>query len=140
MNVCNKILRMRNISRYLFCLFIITYINFYPIRTSAIEPKWIEVPKSKFGQQFWDQDSIHKNADGSLRVQSKYIAKKNEITEKEILYIMDINCSENIFRDVVTSSNEFDEYKNTTLKWFSPKGDELIKGIINDVCEYGNSL
>ena len=135
-----KIIRMRNISRYLFCLFVITYINFYPIRTSAIEPKWIEVPKSRFGQQFWDQNSIHKNVDGSLRVQSKYIATKNEIIEKEIFYTMDINCSKNIFRDVVTSSDEFDDYKNKNLQWYSPKGDKLIKGIINDVCEYGNSL
>ena len=56
------------------------------------------MPKSEYGEQLWDRQSINRNEDGSVRVLSKFIPKtKSEIT-RDILYTMDINCFEKSFR------------------------------------------
>ena len=61
-------------------------------QSNALPHEWIGVPKSEYGEQLWDKQSIKRNEDGSVRVLSKFIPKtKSEIT-KDILYTMDINC------------------------------------------------
>ena len=77
------------------------------IKQSDASPhEWVGVPKSKYGEQLWDRQSIKRNEDGSVRVLSKFIPKtKSEIT-KDILYTMDINCFEKSFRDVDVSIDE----------------------------------
>ena len=63
-------------------------------QANALPHEWVGVPKSEYGEQLWDRQSIKRNEDGSVRVLSKYIPKtKSEIT-KDILYTMDINCFE----------------------------------------------
>ena len=72
----------------------------------ALPHEWVGVPKSEYGEQLWDRQSIKRNEDGSVRVLSKFIPKtKSEIT-KDILYTMDINCFEKSFRDVDVSIDE----------------------------------
>ena len=52
----------------------------------ALPHEWVGVPKSEYGEQLWDKQSIKRNEDGSVRVLSKFIPKtKSEIT-KDILY------------------------------------------------------
>ena len=109
-------------------------ILFLPLLTNAIDHDWVSVPASKFGTQLWDAKTMHKNADGSIRVLSKFIPKiKNDIT-KDILYTMDINCSQKTFRDVGVGAKDFDEFENLEAKWKYPNGDKLILGVIAQVC------
>ena len=109
-------------------------ILFLPLLTNAIDHDWVSVPASKFGKQLWDAKTMHKNEDGSIRVLSKFIPKiKNDIT-KDILYTMDINCSQKTFRDVGVGAKDFDEFENLEAKWKYPNGDKLILGVISQVC------
>jgi len=75
------------------CL-VLTLIAFFCIsikQSDALPHEWVGVPKSEYGEQVWDRQSIKRNEDGSVRVLSKFIPKtKSEIT-KDIIYTMDIN-------------------------------------------------
>ena len=103
-------------------------------QSNALPHEWVNVPKSEYGEQLWDRKSIKRNEDGSVRVLSKFIPKtKSEIT-KDILYTMDINCFEKSFRDVDVSIDEVDSNFNDLADWQDPNGDELILGIIGQVC------
>ncbi len=100
--------------------------------------EWVGVPKSEYGEQLWDRQSIKRNEDGSVRVLSKFIPKtKSEIT-KDILYTMDINCFEKSFRDVDVSVDEANSNFNNFADWQDPNGDELILGVIGQVCRVEN--
>ena len=107
-------------------------------QSNALPHEWVGVPKSEYGEQLWDRQSIKRNEDGSVRVLSKFIPKtKSEIT-KDILYTMDINCFEKSFRDVNVSTYEENSNFNDFADWQDPNGDELILGIIGQVCRVEN--
>ena len=107
-------------------------------QSDALSHEWVGVPKSEYGEQLWDRQSIKRNEDGSVRVLSKFIPKtKSEIT-KDILYTMDINCFEKSFRDVDVSTDELNSYFNDFADWQDPNGDELILGVIGQVCRVEN--
>ena len=107
-------------------------------KSDALHHEWVGVPKSEFGEQLWDRQSIKRNEDGSVRVLSKFIPKtKSEIT-KDILYTMDINCFEKSFRDVDVSIDEVSSNFNDFADWQDPNGDELILGVIGQVCRVEN--
>ena len=102
--------------------------------SNALSHEWVGVPKSEYGEQLWDRQSIKRNEDGSVRVLSKFIPKtKSEIT-KDILYTMDINCFEKSFRDVDVSIDEVNSNFNDLAEWEDPNGDKLILGVISQVC------
>ena len=103
-------------------------------KSEALPHEWVGVPKSEYGEQLWDRQSIQRNEDGSVRVLSKFIPKtKSEIT-KDILYTMDINCFEKSFRDVDVSIDEVNKNFNDLAGWQDPNGDKLILGVIDQVC------
>ncbi len=107
-------------------------------KLDALPHEWVGVPKSKYGEQLWDRKSIKRNEDGSVRVLSKFIPKtKSEIT-KDIFYTMDINCFEKLFRDVDVSTDELNSNFNDFADWQDPNGDELILGLIGQVCRLEN--
>jgi len=107
-------------------------------QSNALPHEWVEVPQSEFGEQLWDRQSIKRNEDGSVRVLRKFIPKtKSEIT-KDILYTMDINCFEKSFRDVDVSIDEVTSNFNDFANWQDPNGDELILGVIGQVCRVEN--
>ncbi len=113
-------------------------INFIPLKINALSHNWVGVPRSKYGEQVWDKQSIHINDDGTIRILSKFIPKtKNEIT-KDILYTMDINCTEKTFRDVAVGAEEFNEFQNLNATWKYPNGDKLLLGVIEQVCKSKN--
>ena len=120
--------------------FVALLIIFSPIKKlNAISPmshNWIEVPKSQFGNQFWDKDNIQKNQDGSIRVFSKFLPKSMSKISQDILYTMDINCSNKTFRDVAIGTNEFNEFKSNNADWKDPNADQLILSVINQVCTF----
>tara|TARA_Y100000589_G_scaffold289923_1_gene292289 strand:- start:185 stop:571 length:387 start_codon:yes stop_codon:yes gene_type:complete len=122
----------RNTLIFLFIFFI----TIFPLQTDALSHNWVGVPRSKYGEQVWDKESIQVNADGTLRVLSKFIPKtKNDIT-RDILYTMDINCSEKTFRDVAVGADKFNEFENINAKWKYPNGDKLLLGVIDQVCDF----
>ena len=85
-------------------------------QANALPHEWVGVPKSEYGEQLWDRQSIKRNEDGSVRVLSKYIPNtKNEIT-KDILYTMEINCFEKSFRDLDVSTDEVNQYNEYCYK------------------------
>jgi len=107
-------------------------------QSDALPHEWVGVPKSEYGEQLWDRQSIKRNEDGSVRILSKFIPKtKSEIT-KDILYTMDINCFEKSFRDVDVSTDEVNSNFNKFADWQDPNGDELILGVIGQVCRVEN--
>lgn len=104
----------------------------------ALSHEWVGVPISEYGEQLWDRKSIKRNEDGSVRVLSKFIPKtKSEITQ-DILYTMDINCFEKSFRDVDVFTDEENSHLNNLADWQDPNGDQLILGIIGQVCRFDN--
>ena len=103
-------------------------------QSDALPHEWVGVTKGEYGEQLWDKQSIKRNEDGSVRVLSKFIPKtKSEIT-KDILYTMDINCFEKLFRDVDVSIDEVNSIFNDSADWQDPNGDELILCVIGQVC------
>ena len=107
-------------------------------KSEALPHEWVGVPKSEYGEQLWDRLSIKRNEDGSVRILSKFIPKtKSEIT-KDILYTMDINCFEKSFRDVDVYIDEVNSNFNDLADWQDPNGDELILGVIGQVCRVEN--
>jgi len=126
--------------RNVFGLFfsIVVSFNISIKQSNALPHEWVGVPKSEYGEQLWDRQSIKRNEDGSVRVLSKFIPKtKTEITE-DILYTMDINCFEKSFRDVDVSIDEIYSNFNDLADWQDPNGDKLILGIIGQVCRVEN--
>ena len=130
-----KLNSIRTICLGLFSLLFILY----PLKIDALSHNWVAVPKSQFGEQLWDKNSVQKNKDGSLRVFSKFIPKSTTEITQDILYTMDINCSENTFRDVAVGAKEFNEFKNKDSEWKDPNGDKLILGVIDQVCTFGKN-
>ena len=104
----------------------------------AFSHEWVGVPITEYGEQLWDKKSIKRNEDGSVRVLSKFIPKtKSEIT-KDILYTMDINCFEKSFRDVDVFTDGQNSRLNNLADWQDPNGDQLILGVIGQVCRVEN--
>ena len=102
----------------------------------SLSHDWVGVPKSEYGEQLWDRKSIKRNEDGSVRILSKFIPKtKSEITQ-DILYTMDINCFEKSFRDVAVGTDLLNNSLNDNSGWQDPNGDELILGVISQVCNF----
>jgi len=125
--------------KYFIPLYLFILLLFFPIqKVNAFSHEWVGVPKSEYGEQFWDRQSIKRNEDGSVRILSKFIPEtKSEIT-KDILYTMDINCFEKLFRDVDVSIDEVNSNINDFADWQDPNGDELILGVIGQVCRVEN--
>ena len=123
-------------------LILVLYIIFFFFilinKSYAFSHDWVGVPASEYGEQLWDRKSIKRNEDGSVRVLSKFIPKtKSEITQ-DILYTMDINCFEKLFRDVDVFTDERNSRLNNLADWENPNGDKLILGVINQVCKVNN--
>ena len=125
-----------NTFKILLAYLLIFLINIFPIEVNALSHNWVGVPRSKYGEQVWDKQSIQINEDGTIRVLSKFIPKTKSDITKDILYTMDINCTAKTFRDVAVGADEFNEFENINAKWKYPNGDKLLLGVINQVCSF----
>ena len=131
-------MKIKSISKTILNILAI-FVILIPIQSAiATSPLWIGVPESPFGKQFWDKNSVQKNQDGSIRVFSKFIPNSTTNITQNILYTMDIKCSEHSFRDVAVGIKEFNELTNNDSQWKDPDGDELIVSTIDAVCAFGN--
>ena len=121
---------------FVICFLLIFFIGIDQKQVSALSQEWVGVPKSNYGEQVWDKKSLQRNRDGSVRVISKFIPKnKSEITQ-DIIYTMDINCFEKSFRDVAVGTDQLNNSSNNNSDWKDPDGDQLILGVIGQVCNY----
>ena len=135
LNENNHVSRFKKLI-YSIGLFFIILVFIPSKQVYALSQEWVGVPSSKYGEQVWDKKSIQRNKDGSVRVISKFIPKnKTEITQ-DILYTMDINCFEKSFRDVAVGTDQFNNSINNNFDWKDPSGDELILGVISQVCNF----
>ena len=71
---------IRSICISCFALLII----FYPLKTDALSHDWVAVPKSQYGEQLWDKNSVQKNQDSDW---------KDPNGDKLILGIIDQVCT-----------------------------------------------
>jgi len=113
-------------------------IIFYTPKIDALSHEWIAVPKSQHGEQLWDKNSVQKNQDGLIRILSKFVPISTTEITQDILYTMDVNCTDQSFRDVAVGANEFNEFENKNSEWKDPNGDKLILGVIYQVCAFAN--
>ena len=93
---------------------------------------WVEVSKMPAGIQYLDRDSIYIKKKGIIEVTTKYL-KIDTNTSKEIeenIYITEINCLNNKFKDISINGK-----KNLTAKWETANGDKLLDDVITDSCE-----
>jgi len=131
MNKFSLVFRINILSLFI-AIFFLFYVGIK--RAYPLSHDWVGVPVSEYGEQLWDRKSIKRNVDGSVRVLSKFIPKsKSEITQ-DIFYTMDINCFEKSFRDVDVFVEEENSRLNNLADWHDPKDDQLILGVINQVC------
>tara|TARA_Y100001968_G_scaffold271918_1_gene263814 strand:+ start:418 stop:873 length:456 start_codon:yes stop_codon:yes gene_type:complete len=120
----------------LVCLLLLVIVS--PTKVEATTHEWISVPKSEYGEQLWDKNSVRKNQNGVIRILSRFIPKSTTEITQDILYTMEINCLEKSFRDVAVGSKEFNEFENKDLEWKNPNGDKLILSVIDQVCDFVN--
>ncbi|MBO8203880.1 hypothetical protein [Prochlorococcus marinus] len=133
-NDCQSIFSQKLI--FIISFFFIIFISTNTKQVFALSPEWVGVPKTNYGEQLWDKKSLQRNRDGSVRVISKFIPKnKSEITQ-DIMYTMDINCFEKSFRDVAVGTDQLNNSLNNNSDWQDPNGDQLILGVIGQVCNY----
>ena len=93
---------------------------------------WVEVSKTPTGVEYVDRDSIDLEEKGIIKLTTKYI-KIDTITSKGIeenIYIMNINCLTNEFKDISVNGE-----KNLIAKWQGPNGDKLLDDLISDSCK-----
>ena len=93
---------------------------------------WIEVSKTPAGIQYLNRDNIHIKEKGIIELTTKYLkidtSRSKEIEEN--IYVMNINCLTNKFKDISVNGK-----KNLTAKWEDPSGDKLIEDLILDGCK-----
>ena len=105
-------MKINSCKRIFLCCFTLLII-FIPLKIiNALSLDWVGVPKSQYGEQLWDKNSIQKNDDDSIRLISKFIPKNNIEFTKDILCAMDIQCSRHTLRDVAVGAKEFNEFQN----------------------------
>ncbi len=93
---------------------------------------WIEVSRTPAGVQYLDRENIHIKGKGIIELSTKYL-KIDPSTSKKIeenIYVMNINCLTNKFKDVSVNGK-----KNLTAKWEDPNGDKLLDDVISNSCE-----
>jgi len=93
---------------------------------------WFEVSRTPEGIQYLDSDNIDTKERGIIEITTKYIKIDTKTSKKieENIYIMNINCKTNKFRDISVNGK-----KNLTAKWEDPKGDKLLDDVISESCE-----
>lgn len=94
---------------------------------------WKEVSASEAGQQWWDEGSLRRSRGGDLSVLSRF--KPADSSQRGGLYVMEINCGEQRFRDV--SVNGLPRF---SAPWQSAEGDALISEVIAEACAAGAPL
>jgi hypothetical protein len=88
--------------------------------------EWREVPATAEGQQWWDAGSLHRDRQGQLSVLSRFLPASSA---NGTLYVMQIDCDQNLFRDV--SVNGLPRFR---AEWQPVAEDELGAAVIREAC------
>ena len=93
---------------------------------------WFEVSRTPEGIQYLDSDNIDTKERGIIEITTKYIKIDTKTSKKieENIYIMNINCLTNKFKDISINGK-----KNLTAKWEASNGDKLLDDVISDSCK-----
>ena len=126
--------KIKNKLEYLLNILVVLLIIFFNRTNMAYGDNinWIEVSKTPTGIQYLDRDSINIKGKGVIELTTKYL-KIDTNTSKEIeenIYIMNVNCSTNKFKDISVNGK-----KNLEAKWEDPNGDKLLDDVISDSCK-----
>ena len=99
---------------------------------SGVSINWVEISKTPAGIQYLDRDSIDIKGKGIIKLTTKYLKTDTNTSMgiEENIYIMNINCLTNKFKDISVNGK-----KNLTAKWEDPNGDKLLEDLISDSCE-----
>ena len=113
-------------------LLILLTISLCPPLTQAGPVEWREVHATVEGKQWWDVGSLHANREGRRIVLSRFIpaVADDEVPQPGSLFVMEIDCAQRLFRD--TSVNGL---PRPLARWKLDGGDQLISGVIDDVCD-----
>ena len=93
---------------------------------------WVDVSRTPTGVHYFDRDSINIEEKGIIEIATKYLRLDTNTsnTIEENIYIMNINCYTNKFKDISVNGK-----KNLSAKWEDPNGDKLLDDVISDSCE-----
>jgi len=126
--------KIKNKFNYLLNILVLILIILFN-RTNIVygaDINWFEVSRTAAGVQYLDRDSINIKGKGVIELTTKYL-KLDTNTSKEIeenIYIMNINCSTNKFKDISVNGK-----KNLSAKWQASNGDKLLDDVILDSCK-----
>ena len=98
----------------------------------AINNNWIEVSKTPLGIQYLDSDSLINKDKGVIEIKTKYLNIDSKDSEKivENIYLMEINCLTNKYKDISVNGKN-----NLNAKWEDPNKDKLINDVITFSCK-----
>ena len=113
------------------CLICVTYLflfNSFPAKARSLDHDWIEVARTEAGRQWWDRSSLTISKSNVIELNSKY-KPKAEQKKTELLYTMEIDCLNKLYRDVSVNN-----LKVETI-WTKTAGDRLIEQVITQSCD-----
>tara|TARA_B100000965_G_scaffold77266_1_gene61368 strand:- start:1460 stop:1867 length:408 start_codon:yes stop_codon:yes gene_type:complete len=113
-------------------LIIILLFSFKTNMAFAINNNWIEVSKTPLGIQYLDSDSLINKDKGIIEIKTKYLNIDSKDSEKivENIYLMEINCLTNKYKDISVNGKN-----NLNAKWEDPNKDKLINDVITFSCK-----
>ena len=93
---------------------------------------WVEVSKTPAGIEYLDSESLKSKGNGTIEIKTKYVKIDTYTSNKieENIYLMEINCLTNEFKDISVNGK-----KNLTAKWEAPNGDKLLDDVILNSCK-----
>ena len=91
--------------------------------------EWVEAHYSTEGTQWWDRHSLTNIENGIIRIRSKFISTTNNEDGTTIYFVMDIDCSRELFKDVYING-----FQNLRASWKSSKEDQLVESVVNQAC------
>ena len=106
---------------------ILSVILAFPTNIYANNSEWIEVPKTEFGRQFWDKNSVKQMDGNKISILSRYISTNPKVKKESSTYLMSIDCKNKLYKDEVKDGVNV---KKPT--WKESNGDSLIDKVIEE--------
>tara|TARA_Y100001968_G_C18683442_1_gene403508 strand:- start:39 stop:443 length:405 start_codon:yes stop_codon:yes gene_type:complete len=93
---------------------------------------WVEISKTQTGIQYLDKDSVDIKEQGIIEITTKYLKIDTTNSKKieENIYVMNINCLNNKYKDISVNGK-----KNFDAKWQDHNGDKLLVDVISYSCK-----
>ena len=125
---------MKNILGTLVKYLVVILITFFSKTALAhgANNNWVEVSKTASGIEYLDSKSLKSKGNGTIEINTKYLKIDTYTSNKieENIYLMEINCLTNEFKDISVNGK-----KNSTAKWEAPNGDKLLDDVILNSCK-----